>query len=119
MTPFIRDGDIVTVSSLAKFSVGTIVAFRHPETNRLIVHRITAVRNGSVNIQGDESAEYMDGWISTANLLGQVTRIEREGRNISLGMGIERYLIAYLSRKQKLSAMRRWIAQIRHRTTSE
>jgi hypothetical protein len=85
----------------------------------LIVHRIVAARNDSVFIQGDESAEYADGWISTEYLLGRVTRIERDGCNIALGMGIERYLIAYLSRTQKLSAIRSWIAQIRHRTTSE
>jgi len=119
MTPFIRDGDTITVSTFTKISMGSIVAFCHPETNRLIVHRIVASKKEAVLIQGDESAEYSDGWIPVEYLLGKVTRIERSGRNILLGLGLERYLIAFFSRTRILTIIRKWIALVKNSKSRE
>ena len=42
MSPFIRNGDVITVSPLSAASprIGDVAAFIHPRTRRLVVHRI-------------------------------------------------------------------------------
>jgi hypothetical protein len=42
MSPFIRDGDVITISRLSGDSPGqgTVVAFSQPKTGKLIVHRV-------------------------------------------------------------------------------
>ena len=42
MSPFIRDGDVITISprNKKKPAVGKVVAFLQPDSGRLVVHRI-------------------------------------------------------------------------------
>lgn len=117
MTPFIRDGDVITIAPLIKkdTGVGSIVAFKRPETGSLVVHRIVAVSEQSVLISGDNNPQYPDGWIPCEFLLGRVVEIKRNGRNLWLGLGLERYLIAFLSRKKWLAPMRSFVATLRGR----
>jgi hypothetical protein len=49
-------------------------------------------------IKGDNALE-PDGVISKDNILGYVTRVQRNGRNIFAGLGPERYIVALLSRR--------------------
>ena len=100
MAPFIRNGDIICISPIANNdpSIGEVVAFTQPETNKLIVHRIIGKQSTSYIIQGDNAPECPDSAITRENILGRVTSIEREGKRLSLGLGPERYLIAYTSR---------------------
>lgn len=98
MTPFIRDGDVVTLTHLngSRLSLGTAVAFIHPQNQRLVIHRIVGINDGSYLIKGD-NVSCADGFISRGNILGFINRIERKGRRVYLGLGPERPLIAFLS----------------------
>lgn len=83
MTPAIRNGDIITVSPLANLSLkrGDVVAFRHPERPQMLVHRVLKKRNNSFRIRGDNTSE-ADGWIPLENILGMITRVERQAGSV-------------------------------------
>jgi hypothetical protein len=112
MEPFIRDGDVITVSPLASAvpGVGEVVAFVRPEGGNLVVHRVVSRRGAAPQIRGDDSLDEIDGIIPAENLLGRVTRIERHGHAVWLGLGPERYLIAWLSRARLLVPLRVWMS---------
>jgi hypothetical protein len=74
-----------------------VVAFFHSQFEKLMVHRIVAKKNKCFQIRGDNSAE-SDGLISREQILGYVTKVERYGKSAILGLGFERYMIAFLSR---------------------
>jgi len=80
MSPTIRDGDIITLSPPKgmKPVFGDILAFRHPETGKLIVHRVIGVSSDTFLAKGDNSLD-PDGLIPLSNILGVVTRVERNG----------------------------------------
>ncbi len=103
MSPLIKDGDLLTISPLASSSIklGRLVAFIHPEKEKLAIHRIVGKCGKDYLIKGDR-LYYADGLIPEENILGYVTRIERNGGKIFLGLGIERVVIAFLSRKKLL-----------------
>lgn len=117
MAPFIKDGDVITVHPLKdrKPGIGDVMAFVNPETNRVVVHRIIAKRSAGFIIQGDSVGNKPDGLIPNENILGKVLEVHREGRNIWLGLGIERYLIAWLSRTGLLSPIYQLLASLRNR----
>jgi len=112
MAPFIRDGDVITVSPLqrARPGIGEVVAFIRPGEGNVVVHRVVTRRGADSFIQGDAVPECTDGIIPPQNLLGRVTRIERNGRNVWLGLGPERYAIAWLSRTRWLIPLGTWLA---------
>jgi signal peptidase I len=100
MSPFIKDGDIVTVSPIFHSSsgVGDVVAFIHKETGRLLIHRVVGKNGESYLTKGDNTLEG-DGSVHEANILGCVTKVKRKEREVFLGFGRERFLVAYLTRK--------------------
>jgi hypothetical protein len=98
MSPFIKDSDVITVLPLRTVPrLGEVVAFRHPVSRRLVVHRVIRARNDGCLIRGDAVSE-MDGLVPRAHILGRVERVERDGKSVRLGMGPERALIAFLTR---------------------
>lgn len=98
MSPFIRDGDILTVARPAGgYRVGEVVAFVRPGCDKLAVHRIAGRRGGCFLIKGDNCSD-QDGWFSASDILGRVTRVERRSRDVSGGLGIFRRPVAALSR---------------------
>jgi len=99
MSPFIKDGDIVTVSPLPgrRPGVGEVVAFTSPDARKLIVHRIVGRRGTAYLARGDSNSQ-TDGWVSEESILGRVTGVERDGQGVSLGLGPERFLLAFLTR---------------------
>ncbi|MDQ1330597.1 MAG: signal peptidase [Thermodesulfobacteriota bacterium] len=109
MAPFIRDGDIISVSPLSSIppGIGDVVAFLHPETKLLCIHRVLYRNNGALMIQGDNLPGNPDGMIPGEAIIGHVTRVERSGRSIKLGLGPERIFLAILSRTGLLEVMRR------------
>lgn len=117
MAPFIRDGDVITISppggSLP--GIGKVVAFIRPEDGKLVVHRIVGRQGAAVLIQGDNVTSLPDGIVPQENLLGRVMRIERDGRPIWMGLGPERFLIAWFSRLRFLIPMRFRLALARKR----
>lgn len=107
MTPFIQDGDVLTVSppSQLKPALGRVVAFIQPESGRLLLHRLVGRQGGRWLIQGDNSLGEADGLIPPQAILGVVTGVERAGRPLRLGLGAERYLLARLSRHGLLTSV--------------
>ncbi len=107
MAPFIRDGDIITVTPCEEKTVqrGDIVAFVHPEAGKLVIHRVLKKRRDCFIVKGDNSAAE-DGSVPVRNIMGSVTGIEREGSRIFLGLGLEKRLIAFLSERSLILRFR-------------
>jgi signal peptidase I len=100
MAPFIRDGDVICVSPIQEElpGIGEVVAYSQPACEKLVVHRLIRRQGKDWLILGDNSPEVTSEWVPSSNLIGRVTRIERDGKIIRLGLGPERYMIAVLSR---------------------
>ena len=99
MSPFIKDGDTVVVSPLSagRPGFGDVVAFTHPATGKLVVHRVVGRRGPDCLAKGDSNSG-TDGWVPRKCLLGRVTAAERQGRPAPLGLGPERFVLALLTR---------------------
>ena len=85
--------------------MGEVVAFLHPETGKLVVHRVIGRREAGCLIRGDNAEGRTADLVSPRNVLGRVTRVERGGKNVRLGLGPERLAIAFLSRAGLLLPM--------------
>jgi len=103
MMPFIKDGDVLTISPLSGVSVklADVLAVINPKTEKLTVHRAVGIKKCCVFLQGD-NLPFPDGFIPKENILGRVTKVERQGRKVFLGFGLERYTIVLLSRMRIL-----------------
>jgi hypothetical protein len=101
MTPFIQDGDAISVAPFRQNrpGLGEVAVYVQPQTGHLVVHRVIGKRGRACLIQGDNVASGPDGLVLPESLLGRVTKVERNGRLVWLGLGPERYLIALFSRK--------------------
>lgn len=99
MSPFIKDSDVVTVSALKDScpGLGEVAAFINPCTDKLAIHRIVVRGNGFYLIKGD-NVLCADGLVPQGNILGCVTKIERNGRQIYFGLHWGRVAIALFSR---------------------
>ena len=99
MSPFIKNSDVVTISALqdSRPDLGKVAVFINPCTNKLVIHRIVGRSNGSYLIKGDNTLN-ADGLVSQENILGCVTRIERNGKQIYFGLHQGKTAIALLSR---------------------
>ncbi len=98
MTPFIQDGDVITVAPLtAPPTPGVVVAFVNPHHQRLTVHRVVALTPEGYLVRGDNLAE-PDGLLTDADLLGRVVQVKRNGRPVAAGLGRAGPLLAHLSR---------------------
>lgn len=106
MSPFIRDGDVVTVSPLfdATPHLGDVIAVIQPGTGRLIIHRVVGGKGSSYITKGDNIVKE-DGLVSIENILGFVTKVERKGERVAVGFGPERILIAILNRRGLLTPL--------------
>ncbi|MCM8796976.1 MAG: S26 family signal peptidase [Candidatus Omnitrophica bacterium] len=103
MSPFIKDGDIITVSNLNKKSLipGIIVIFKRAYASGLAVHRIVARKKGSYLIKGDNLFN-ADGWVSQENIIGYVAQVERKGKKVLWGIKRGGHLVALMSRARLL-----------------
>ncbi len=98
MFPFIRSGDVVTVSPLkGEPRIGDVVAFLQVSDRSLTLHRVVGTGRQTYEIRGD-SAMQSDGKIPGKNILGRVVKAERNGSEVRLGFGAEGRAIAVLSR---------------------
>jgi len=77
---------------------GDIVAFIRPKLNKLIIHRVVGKKTEYFHIKGDNIPD-TDEQIPATNILGRVTRVERNGKEVFWGLGPERFLIAFLTRR--------------------
>jgi hypothetical protein len=99
MSPFIRDGDVLTIAPLQGSAprFGDVVVFTHPTTSKLIIHRIVGKRAGAYLTRGDNAPEE-DGLISRVAIVGRVTNVQRNGKYVSIGLGPDRFIIAFVTR---------------------
>lgn len=106
MSPFIENGDFVTLSPLGRSvpRLGDVVAFTPPGHDRLILHRVVGKKGTSFYIKGD-SLEKIDLLLPGERVLARVSRVDRNGKKISTGFGPERRLVALLSRLGLLAAV--------------
>ena len=103
MTPFIKDNDVVTISAIYNSCIGfgQPVAFINPCSGKLVIHRVIGKNSNTYLIKGDRIPK-IDGLIPKENILGVITRIDREGRRIKFGLGPERFIIGLLGRLRLL-----------------
>ena len=77
--------------------LGDVVAFIHPKTEKLLIHRVVWKSRDACHLKG-ESALESDGLIERNHMIGIITRVERKGRKVFFGLGLKRFLIALLTR---------------------
>lgn len=100
MSPFIQNYDTITISPLPPGGpcIGDIAAFIQPKTGKLVVHRVVGMKKDGYLMRGDNAQE-PDGLIPASCILGYITRVEREGKPVSLRSRPEKVLIALLSHR--------------------
>ena len=106
MSPFIKDDDVITVSPITDGLTrsGDVVAFISPEMKKLVIHRVVGKKGEYFHIKGDNIPDTEE-LIPVTNIMGSVTRVERNGKEVFLGLGPERFLIALLTRTGFLSQL--------------
>ncbi len=99
MSPFIQDNDVLTLSPLCRssISIGKAVACACPDQNKLVVHRVIGKKGNHYLIKGDNLPQ-PDCLMNKEHILGCVTAIKRNNKTVFLGLGLERVIIAFLSR---------------------
>lgn len=102
MHPLIKDSDIITVSPISGAAprLGDVVVFIHPKFDNLILHRVVGKKGNRFLIKGDNIQDY-DGYIPRDRILGYVTKVERDDKLLSIGLGPERVLISFLTRRRR------------------
>ena len=122
MSPFISNGDVLTVVPLSgRPRIGDVVAFVNEGTGALAIHRVVGKSGGNCLIKGDNSLKD-DGYVAEVDILGRIKKLERNGKKILVGLGPERYVLAFLTRKGLLiplllPALRRLNALLRRMST--
>jgi signal peptidase I len=106
MSPFIKDGDVVTVSPMSHATprLGDVLAHIDPRTQKLVVHRVVGEEQDFVRLKGDNNVEAGDR-VFEKDILGCVKKVERNGQQVFLGLGPERRIISFLSRKMLLPTL--------------
>ncbi|OFW61193.1 MAG: hypothetical protein A2133_10825 [Actinobacteria bacterium RBG_16_64_13] len=107
MMPLIQDGDVVTIAPLAGRApaIGEVVAFVLPGTEKLALHRVVAREGPGWLLRGDNCPD-SDGVVVGAEILGRITRVERDGREVPFGSGLTGAGVAWLSRVGVLGGLR-------------
>ena len=111
MSPFIRSGDTVQIEPLvARVRFGDVVAA--VSNGRLLIHRLVSFGSEPLATRGDV-ALLDDTALAAADLLGRVTVVVRGGQRVRLGLGVERILLAWLSRLGLLRLLARLREKLR------
>ncbi len=100
MSPFIKDGDIITIYPLEEtlpIKRGDVVAAIGSFSNKLFVHRVVSAKRNAFLLKGDNNRSF-DGLFTKGHILGRVKAIERNNKSVFFGLGLERLLIALLSK---------------------
>jgi len=115
MSPFIKDGDLITLAPLTDRSprLGDVIAFTQKGTGKLTVHRVVRIKGDTYLIKGDNTSG-AEGLESKESILGLVKSLERNDMRVSLGFGPERFVIALLSRKELLPPLIHCVWRLRH-----
>jgi len=87
MLPVLRDGDLVSVSPIARedvknIVVGTIVLLEH--NNELVVHRLVGSHNSFLEERGDRNGKIKR--IDFSDVIGIVNKRKRNGKEKRIGL---------------------------------
>jgi ribosomal protein S18 acetylase RimI-like enzyme len=105
MSPFIRDGDVVTFEPFAgEPRVGDVVAVALLQ-GRMAVHRVVARTPQGWVVRGDNCPE-PDGVFGSGDFVARVVRVERGGHDVRLGLGDQGRWVAVAGRGGWLSRAR-------------
>ena len=123
MSPWLQSGDTVVLAPLAgrPIGLGDVVAIRRgaPRTEGgerwILVHRVVGRRDALLLTRGD-AGDRPDEPTAPEDVVARAVAWKRRGRRRRLGLGPERHLIAWLSRRGVLAAARAlWRTQGPHR----
>jgi hypothetical protein len=113
MLPFLRGGDILTVSPLRRRArLGDVVAAVTGPSRGLVVHRVSGRRGDLYHIRADNGHDPAD-IVASSAVLGIVTRAERGSRTVRLGLGPEGVAIAALVRLGALQPLTAALRSVR------
>jgi hypothetical protein len=102
MSPWIRDGDVVTIVPLtsgdaARLAPGDVVAFRRQPGLNLVVHRVLARAEGGWIVRGDRCVA-LDGLVADGDVLGRVSGVARGGLRLPVPRGVPGLLLVRAGR---------------------
>ncbi len=106
MLPFLKDGDMVTISSKCQIEAGDIALLFDENQNKIQAHRVISREKNYYHLKGD-NLNVSDGFKLGSFLLGRIIKIERKGKKINFGLGPEKIIIAFLSRLNLLPKITR------------
>lgn len=96
MFPFVRHGDVVEIAPMPDAPVlGTVLLVRLKD-ERYRMHRVVAQHGARWLLRGDNH-DRPDDFVTRENLLGVVTRVERNGRTVRFGLGRNGRVIGWFS----------------------
>jgi hypothetical protein len=99
MAPTLIDGDVVAVEPARFFLPGDVIAYRQPQTGRLLVHRFLGYRRSdsgwALLAQGDGCTTH-DGWISPEQVIGRARFRNGDGYPLTIPLA------------DRIRAMGRW-----------
>lgn len=108
MQPLICDGDFLTAAPFAgKAHLGDVLLV-DPGHGRLLAHRVVRIGPGGFLVQADSSPE-ADGWIPTAQVLGQITIIEHGSVKTRLDAPVQRARSWLWVKLSQHSALTGWL----------
>ena len=88
MLPLVRPGDVLSVRTLGADEPrsGDVVAVGGTQGEGLLVHRVLRVRGGRALVRGDNTT-VANGEFARDQIIGVVSRVERDGREVWFGSG--------------------------------
>lgn len=101
MHPWVRNGDVLTLAPLTPEGpdIGDVAVVLVPESGQLLAHRIIARRGNDCLFKGDRLKQ-ADGIFPICELIGRVSKVHRNGKRVRFGLGPEKRLLAWISRKE-------------------
>ena len=113
MSPFISDGDILTITPLERvIRIGQILAI-YDGQKHLYIHRVIKIDDDKYLLKGDNSLT-PDGWVTRNEILGFVTTVIHKSGHRQIGLGAERGLIAFCSKIGVLIPVVSILIRLRH-----
>jgi phage repressor protein C with HTH and peptisase S24 domain len=113
MSPFIRDGDILTISPIRKrLIVGDVVAVLSGN-NGFFIHRIIGTSRLGLLVKGDNRDD-ADGTFPREMICGVVSKIEHNLDLVRFGLGPEKVIIGLFSRGNILKPIIKMTYRIYH-----
>lgn len=109
MLRLVRPGDMIRTSASEEDvpRLGDLVVVPGPGEQRLLVHRVVAKTGEAMVVRGD-NCRAADGLFAPQDIIGIVTRVERDGRSVWYGAGRLGRPVAFAVRHGLIWRANRW-----------